>query len=196
VIEPHSYCSILPTDFPSRVLSLPKSFLYFYNGRHSSLISGRSCSRVYQHASSGNPRDSSQLHDPGLRRVVLQTVPHRRLRPGMNRQKICLVTFMWSLGLPHIWNIVSSNVRAHIMDKLKLTGRNLGRVFNCRLGRACIGHAIVHVTKQPNLKLKTRPKQLLGSLPLAFACAPCQFSLNFSRTLYDPHFGCDALYVS
>ncbi len=55
------------------------------------------------------------------------------------------------------------------MDKLKLTGLNLGRVFNSRLGSACIGRAIVHITKQPNLKLKTRPKQLLDSLPLAFA---------------------------
>jgi hypothetical protein len=56
----------------------------------------------------------------------------------------------------------------HCMDKLKLTGLNLGRVFNSRLGRACIGHAIVHITKQPNLKLKTWPKQLLGYLLLAF----------------------------
>ncbi len=55
------------------------------------------------------------------------------------------------------------------MDKLKLTVRNLGWVFHCILGRTYIGHAIVHITKQPNLKLKTRPKQLLGSLPLAFA---------------------------
>jgi len=55
------------------------------------------------------------------------------------------------------------------MDKLKLTGQNLGRVFHCRLGRACIGHEIVHITKQPNLKLKTQPKQLLGYLQLAFA---------------------------
>ncbi len=54
------------------------------------------------------------------------------------------------------------------VDKLKPTGRNLGRVFHCRLGRTCIGHAIVHITKQPNLKLKTQPKQHLGSLPLAF----------------------------
>jgi hypothetical protein len=52
------------------------------------------------------------------------------------------------------------------MDKLKLTGQNL---FNSRLGRACIGHAIVHITKQPNLKLKSQPKHLLGSLQLAFA---------------------------
>ncbi len=55
------------------------------------------------------------------------------------------------------------------MDKLKLTGQNLGRVFNSRLGLACIYHANAYVTKQPNLKLKTRPKQLLDSLPLAFA---------------------------
>ncbi len=33
---------------------------------------------------------------------------------------------------------------------------------------ACLGCAIVHITKQSNLKLKTLPKQLLGSLPLAF----------------------------
>jgi hypothetical protein len=55
------------------------------------------------------------------------------------------------------------------MDKLKLTGQNLGRVFHSGPGHACIGHDIVETTKQPNLKLKTRPKQLLGSLPLAFA---------------------------
>ncbi len=34
--------------------------------------------------------------------------------------------------------------------------------------KICIGHAIIHITKQPNLKLKTQPEQLLGSLPLAF----------------------------
>ncbi len=52
------------------------------------------------------------------------------------------------------------------MVKLKLTGQNLSRVFNSRLGRACINHAIANITKQPNIKWKTRPKQLLGSLPL------------------------------
>ncbi len=53
--------------------------------------------------------------------------------------------------------------------KLKLTRWNLGRVFHSRLGCACIGHAIVHMTKQPNVKLKTPPEQILGSLPFAFA---------------------------
>jgi hypothetical protein len=55
------------------------------------------------------------------------------------------------------------------MDKLKLTGRNLGRVFNSELGPACMGPAFVHLTKQPNSRMKTRHKQLLGSLLLAFS---------------------------
>ncbi len=57
-----------------------------------------------------------------------------------------------------------TNTRA--MDKLQLTERNLGRAFNSRTGRA---HALqLHFSEmeQPNLKLKTQPKQLLGSLPL------------------------------
>jgi hypothetical protein len=48
------------------------------------------------------------------------------------------------------------------MDKLQLKGQNLGRVFNSRLGHACISCAIAHITRQPNLKLNTRPKQLLA----------------------------------
>jgi hypothetical protein len=50
------------------------------------------------------------------------------------------------------------------MDKLQLTGQNLGHVFNSKVGCICAYEA-----KQPNLKLKTRPKQQLGSLPLPFA---------------------------
>ncbi len=57
---------------------------------------------------------------------------------------------------------LSTNIAA-TMDKLMLTGQNLGRVFKSRLGHACIGHATVHITKR-----QTRPKQLLGYLPLAF----------------------------
>jgi hypothetical protein len=57
-----------------------------------------------------------------------------------------------------------------IMDKLKLTGRALGRVFNFRSG--CMRHTMHSrpgVAKQPSVELKTRPKQLLGSLPLVIA---------------------------
>jgi hypothetical protein len=56
------------------------------------------------------------------------------------------------------------------MDKLKLTGRALGRVFNFRNGCMCHTlHLRPGVAKQPKLELKTRPKQLLGSLPLVIA---------------------------
>jgi hypothetical protein len=69
------------------------------------------------------------------------------------------------------------------MDKLKLKGLNLDRVFHSRLGRACIGHAVVHITKQPNLKLKTEPKQLLGSLLLTFALPGTYFRSHMRYSL-------------
>jgi hypothetical protein len=55
------------------------------------------------------------------------------------------------------------------MDKLQLTGQNLGRVFNFSNGHL---HAAIYLMlslKLPNLQLKTWPKQLLGSLPLVIA---------------------------
>ncbi len=55
------------------------------------------------------------------------------------------------------------------MDKLQLTGWNLGRVFNYRNGRVHAVHLLCCGVKLPNFKLKTRPKQLLGSLPLDIA---------------------------
>jgi hypothetical protein len=58
------------------------------------------------------------------------------------------------------------------MDNLQLTGRHLGQVFNSRNGCMCAMH-LCYEAKQPNLNLKTRPKQLLGSLPLASALPRC-----------------------
>jgi hypothetical protein len=55
---------------------------------------------------------------------------------------------------------------AAIMDKLQLTGQNLGRVFNFRSGCVHAVHLLYYGVKLPNLKLKTRPKQLLGYLLL------------------------------
>jgi hypothetical protein len=45
----------------------------------------------------------------------------------------------------------------------------LGQVFNFRYGCVCTPCTIYTKTELPNLKWKTQPKQLLGSLPLAFA---------------------------
>jgi hypothetical protein len=46
------------------------------------------------------------------------------------------------------------------MDKLQLTGRNLGRVFNSRSCRANALQLHFSETEQPNLKLETRPRHL------------------------------------
>jgi hypothetical protein len=52
------------------------------------------------------------------------------------------------------------------MDKLQLTGQNLGGVFNFRFGHLHAEHFWCYQVNLPNFKLKTRPKQLLGSLLL------------------------------
>ena len=54
------------------------------------------------------------------------------------------------------------------IEKLKLSGQNLSRVFNFRHGRVSAQCTSFTTEKLPSLKLKTRPKQLYGSLPLAF----------------------------
>ena len=62
--------------------------------------------------------------------------------------------------------IVGSAHETVIMDKLKLTGQNLGRVFNSRSGCMYAMQLWCCESGRPNLKLKTQPKQLLCSLPL------------------------------
>jgi hypothetical protein len=52
------------------------------------------------------------------------------------------------------------------MDKLQLTGQNLGRVYNFRNGCLYGVHFLCYGAKLPNLKLKTQTKQFIGSLPL------------------------------
>jgi hypothetical protein len=65
-------------------------------------------------------------------------------------------------------------MQGQFMDKLKLIRRALGRVFNFRSGCMHTMHLLPSVVIQPNLELKTWPKQLLGSLPLVIAL-PGQF---------------------
>ncbi len=55
------------------------------------------------------------------------------------------------------------------MDKLRLTGQNQGRVFNFRSGHLHTALFLLLSIKLPTLQLKTRLKQLLGSLPLVIA---------------------------
>jgi len=55
---------------------------------------------------------------------------------------------------------------SYSMDQLLRTGQNRGRVFNFRSDCVNAMRFLCYRVKLPNLKLKTRPKQLLGSLPL------------------------------
>jgi hypothetical protein len=52
------------------------------------------------------------------------------------------------------------------MGKLQLTGQNPVWVFNFRSGRLPAALVWRYQVKLPNLKLKTRPKQLPGYLPI------------------------------
>jgi hypothetical protein len=55
------------------------------------------------------------------------------------------------------------------MAKLQLAGQNMGRFVNSKSGCVCTMQLSCFETKLPNLMLKIRPKQLLGSLPLDIA---------------------------
>jgi hypothetical protein len=65
------------------------------------------------------------------------------------------------------------------MDKLQLTGQNLGRVFNFRSGHLHAATFLVLSVKLPNLQLKTRPTQLLGYLPLVIALPVTTLEVSF-----------------
>jgi hypothetical protein len=67
------------------------------------------------------------------------------------------------------------------MDKLQLRGQNLGRVYSSKSDCMSAMHLFCYEAKQLNLKLKTRPKQLLGSLLLAFALPVFTFSSQFTN---------------
>ncbi len=72
------------------------------------------------------------------------------------------------------------------MDKLKLKGLNLGRVFNYSCGRVFMKLSKYSSSKQPDLELKTRPKPVLGSLPLAFALPDaCHWNFNIFYILHN-----------
>ncbi len=64
------------------------------------------------------------------------------------------------------------------MDKLQLTGQNLGRVFNFRNVPLHAAHLWCYQAKRPNLMMKTRPEQLLGSLLLDIALPQINKEMN------------------
>ncbi len=59
-------------------------------------------------------------------------------------------------------------LKSLFIDKLKITGLNQGRIINYRCGRATAKISTRSSSKQPNIKLKTQAKPVLGSPLLAF----------------------------
>jgi hypothetical protein len=80
------------------------------------------------------------------------------------------------------------------MDKLEVTGQNLGRVVNYQ--RGCVHTMQLHFfeTKLPNLKLKTRSNKRTTSLTLDIGLPKYRhgFTTNFKPPIKIPfavHFG-------
>jgi hypothetical protein len=57
------------------------------------------------------------------------------------------------------------------MDKLKLTGQNLGRVFNFKCGRVCLHHGVTLITKTAKFKVENLVQTTFSFSPVSF-CAP------------------------
>ncbi len=54
------------------------------------------------------------------------------------------------------------------MDKLNLTGQNLGRVFKSRLGRVCIGHELYTCCETIQLKVENSGQTTFRFSPVSF----------------------------
>ncbi len=54
------------------------------------------------------------------------------------------------------------------MDKLKLTGQNLDRVFKSRLGSVCTGHGLYTFCKTAKLKVENLAQTTLRFSPVSF----------------------------
>jgi hypothetical protein len=72
--------------------------------------------------------------------------------------------------------------QAPSMDRLRLTGANMGRVFNCR--SSCMHDINFHPfkAKLPSLKLKTPYSTTLWSIPLRYRAPP----LDYDRLSQNP----------
>jgi hypothetical protein len=65
------------------------------------------------------------------------------------------------------------------MDKLKLTGRNLGQAFNSRCGHACLCHAILLITKTAKLKVENLSKTTFRFSLISFSTPRLKVRLHW-----------------
>ncbi len=78
--------------------------------------------------------------------------------------KIVLAEFSTLSLAAFVMGVNAPYRQARPMDKLQLTGQNLGRILNFRSGHLHAATFLVLTVKLANLQFKTWPKQLLGSL--------------------------------
>ncbi len=79
------------------------------------------------------------------------------IRERMREPKTCLGrVFNYKVGsYDDVHILIYVDACPHLyMDKLKLTGQNLGRVFKFRLGHVCIGHKLYTFCKTAQLKVE------------------------------------------
>ncbi len=98
-----------------------------------------------------------------------------RIFPTSTGHSLLKLTFLlvhkWETSSTRFWNTCQQvqNPVHLCMDKLQLTGRYLGRVFNSISGRIISMCLLCLLPIRPNLELQTWHKQLLGYLPLVIA---------------------------
>ncbi len=73
-----------------------------------------------------------------------------------------------------------TKAKSLVMDKLKLTGQNLGRVFNFKCGRACLYHAVVLIIKTAKLKVENSAQTTFRFSPVSF----CTLRSSYLRCLW------------
>ncbi len=74
-------------------------------------------------------------------------------------------------------------VQVKIMDKLKLTGRNLSRAFKSRLGHVCTDHELYTFFKTANLKVETSAQTTFRFSHVGFRAPWLKQILLFLHTL-------------
>ncbi len=109
---------------------------------------------------------------------ITEKLPNLK-RKTQPKQVLYYLSSAFALPIVMLYALLVLGLALLSLDNHKLTGWNLSSVFNSRHGRAFAPHTSFATEKLPNLKMKTRPKQFLSSLLLAFALPelPCLFLL-------------------
>jgi hypothetical protein len=132
----------------------------------------RPLGKSIQQTHTSNQLRHYQIFDACHISVICISAPVR-LSVAVNKYILFISDWTFFLELRHL---------SVSMDKLHLTGQNLGRVFNSRSGREYAIHSCCYWARLHDLNLETRPKQLLGSLPLDIALPAVRYDKHKKLT--------------